>query len=141
MRTLLAATAITAVALGTLAAQSTRQKPPATAKAYIISPKNGDTVSSPFTVLFGLKGMGVAPANVNQPETGHHHLMVDMAQPPDMNIPLPMTDNLKHFGKGQTETDLTLPPGRHTLQLIVGDYLHIPFDPPVTSEKITVTVK
>ena len=126
---------------GFVLAQSTRAKAPAGAKAYIIAPKNGDTVSSPVTVQFGLKGMGVAPANVNQPETGHHHLMVDLAQMPDMNIPLPMTDNIKHFGKGQTETDLTLPPGRHTLQLIVGDYLHIPFDPPIVSEKITITVK
>jgi hypothetical protein len=140
MKTLFAISAISVVALGGLMAAQ-RVKPPAGAKVYIISPKNGDTVTSPFTVQFGLKGMGVAPANVNLPETGHHHLLVDLAKDPDMNIPLPMTDNVRHFGKGQTEAELTLPAGRHTLQLIVGDHLHIPFDPPVMSEKITITVK
>ena len=118
-----------------------RTKSPAGAKAYIISPKNGDTVSSPFTVQFGLKGMGVAPAGVNHADTGHHHLLIDVTEMPSLTTPLPANDHIKHFGGGQTETELTLPPGTHTLQLIVGDYLHIPLDPPVTSEKITITVK
>jgi hypothetical protein len=110
-------------------------------KVYIISPKNGDTVTSPFTVQFGLKGMGIAPAGVTSPNTGHHHLLVDVAQMPDLNVPLPNNENIRHFGAGQTEAELTLPPGRHTLQLVFADYLHIAHDKPVTSEKITITVK
>jgi hypothetical protein len=118
-----------------------KTKSPEGAKAYIVSPKNGATVKSPFTVQFGLKGMGIAPAGVNNPNTGHHHLLIDLAQPPDMNAPLPVTDHIKHFGGGQTETELTLPPGKHTLQLVLGDYLHTPHDKPVVSDKITITVK
>ena len=108
---------------------------------YIISPRNGDTVSSPFTVRFGLKGMGVAPAGVQFANSGHHHLLVDLAKPPDLNAALPVTDNVRHFGGGQTEAELTLPAGKHTLQLVLGDYLHIPHDTPVLSEMITITVK
>jgi hypothetical protein len=129
------------VLAGLVGAQVARTKAPAGARAYIISPKNGDTVPATFTVQFGLKGMGVAPAGVTQPNTGHHHLLIDMAKMPDMTVPMPATDNLKHFGGGQTETELTLPPGTHTLQLVVGDYLHIPHDAPIVSEKITITVK
>jgi hypothetical protein len=126
---------------GLAAAQVARTKSAAGAKVYIISPKNGDTVSSPFTVQFGLKGMGVAPAGVTQANTGHHHLLIDVDQMPDMSAPLPNNQNIRHFGGGQTEVDLTLPPGKHTLQLVLGDYLHIPLDPPLVSEKVTVTVK
>ena len=122
-------------------AQVMKTKSPDGAKAYIISPKNGDSVSSPVVVQFGLKGMGVAPAGVTNPNTGHHHLLIDTDQMPDMNVPLPMTDKIKHFGGGQTETELTLPAGKHTLQLLLGDALHIPHDKPVMSEKITITVK
>jgi hypothetical protein len=126
---------------GAVAAQVMKTKSPDGAKAYIISPKNGDTVSSPVTVQFGLKGMGVAPAGATNPNTGHHHLLVDLDQLPDMNVPLPMTDHIKHFGGGQTETELTLPAGKHTLQLLLGDAVHLPHDKPVLSEKITITVK
>lgn len=118
-----------------------RSKAPETARVYFISPKNGDTVAQKFTVQFGLKAMGVAPVGVNQPNTGHHHLLVDLAQMPNMAMPLPANDNIRHFGGGQTEVDLTLPPGKHTLQLVLGDYLHTPHEKPVMSEKITVTVK
>jgi Domain of unknown function (DUF4399) len=121
-------------------AQVAKNKAPENASAYFIAPKDGETVSSPFTVRFGLKGMGVAPAGVNQPNTGHHHLLVDVDKP-DLNAALPVTDTIKHFGAGQTETELTLPPGKHTLQLVLGDYLHIPHDKPVMSPKITITVK
>jgi hypothetical protein len=108
---------------------------------YFISPKDGDTVDSTFTVRFGLKGMGVAPAGIQAPNTGHHHLLIDAANAPDPNAALPVTDNIRHFGAGQTEAEIKLPPGKHTLQLVFADYLHIPHDKPVMSEKITVTVK
>jgi len=126
---------------GMVFAQVPKTKAPEGAKVYIISPKNGDTVTSPFTVQFGLKGMGIAPAGVTSPNTGHHHLLVDVAQMPDLNVPLANNENIRHFGAGQTEAELTLPPGRHTLQLVFADYLHIAHEKPVTSEKITITVK
>lgn len=109
--------------------------------AYIISPLDGETVGQTFTVRFGLKGMGVAPAGVQKENTGHHHLLIDVTEMPDMNFPLPATDNCKHFGGGQTETVLTLAPGTHTLQLALGDYLHIPHDPAILSKKITIHVQ
>lgn len=118
-----------------------KTKSPDGAKAYIISPKNGATVTSPFTVQFGLKGMGVAPAGVTNANTGHHHLLIDVDQMPDLNVPMPATDHIKHFGGGQTETELTLPPGKHTLQLVLADAMHMAHDKPVMSEKITITVK
>jgi hypothetical protein len=91
-------------------------------------------------VKFGLKGMGVAPAGVDVPNTGHHHLLIHVAAL-DPTQPVPADANHLHFGKGQTETTLQLAPGRHTLQLVMGDKLHVPFDPPVISMKITITVK
>jgi len=144
MKIKLPALIVSAIAVtGVIIAAQTLPKTKSTAGAvvYVISPKDGATVSSPFTVQFGLKGMGVAPAGVVLPDTGHHHLLIDVTEMPDFNIPLPATDNIKHFGKGQTETDLTLPAGKHTLQLVLGDPLHIPHDPPVVSKKITITVK
>ena len=117
------------------------QAAPKGAKAYFISPKDGDTVGRTFTVRFGLKGMGIAPAGFNVPETGHHHLIIDDKKLPQAGVPMPPTDNLKHFGKGQSETQLTLPPGKHTLRLVLGDWLHVMHDPPVASELITITVK
>ena len=111
------------------------------AKVYIISPAHGETVGTTFNVKFGLQGMGIAPAGIKFDNTGHHHLLVDLDQMPDLNKPLPATENSLHFGKGQTETTLTLPKGSHTLQLVFGDYLHIAHDKPVISRKIRVTVK
>jgi hypothetical protein len=133
-------------ALLCLAGAVSAQVPPKTKSVegttvYFIAPKDGDTVGQTFTVRFGLKGMGIAPAGVQFANTGHHHLLVDLAQPPDMNAALPVTDNIRHFGAGQSETELKLPPGKHTLQLVFADYLHIPHDKPVVSEKITITVK
>jgi hypothetical protein len=118
----------------------------ATAKVYFISPKDGDTVSSPVHVQFGLKGMGVAPAGVDFENTGHHHVLVDRAA---VTATSPMmkdymqTDvpDLLHFGKGQTEADVKLAPGKHTLQMVLGDQDHHPHNPPVISERITITVK
>ncbi|UXI69579.1 DUF4399 domain-containing protein [Tahibacter amnicola] len=118
-----------------------RTKAPANVELYIISPKDGEVVGKEFTVRFGLKGMGVAPAGVAKENTGHHHLLIDVATSPPMNLPLPNDDHHRHFGGGQTETTVTLPPGKHTLQLMLGDALHIPFDPPIQSPKITVEVK
>ena len=118
-----------------------RTAAPDNALTYFLSPENGATVTSPFTVGFGLRGMGVAPAGIQAEHTGHHHLLIDVAALPPEGQPLPNDANHMHFGKGQTETQLTLPPGRHTLQLILGDHLHIPHQPPVVSEKITITVE
>ena len=112
------------------------------ASVYIISPADSAQVSSgAVTVKFGLKGMGVAPAAVDFPETGHHHLLVDVAELPSMDLPIPADANHIHFGKGQTETTFQLEPGTHTLQLLLGDRFHIPHDPPVMSEKITIMVE
>jgi len=122
------------------AADSTRSPSPPGATVYIIAPADGAVVPSTFTVRFGLKGMGVAPAGVDVPNTGHHHLLIDTAVPRDLSQPLPATEQVLHFGKGQTETEVTLPPGKHTLQLELGNYLHIPFDPPVESNVITIMV-
>jgi len=118
-----------------------RTPSPAGAEVYIISPKAGAKVKSPVVVQFGLKGMGIAPAGVKSENTGHHHLLIDTDAPANMAAPLPATDNIKHFGKGQTETSLTLAPGKHTLQLLLGDQNHVPHDPPVISKKITITVE
>ncbi|MBE9397387.1 DUF4399 domain-containing protein [Pontibacterium sp. N1Y112] len=109
------------------------------AKAYIVSPSNGETVSTTFTVIFGLKGMGVSPAGIEKENTGHHHLLIDMESLPPLDQPLGA--EVKHFGGGQTETTLTLSPGKHTLQLILGDHLHKPHNPPVVSDPITIEVK
>jgi hypothetical protein len=111
------------------------------AEVYIISPKDGATVHGPVHVQFGLKGMGVAPAGVKFENSGHHHLLIDTEAPADMAAPLPaIPDRIVHFGKGQTETTLTLAPGKHTLQLLLGDHNHVPHNPPVISKKITITV-
>ncbi|MDA0266407.1 MAG: DUF4399 domain-containing protein [Cyanobacteria bacterium] len=114
---------------------------PANAYAYLIAPVDGQTVSSPVAVKFGLAGMGIAPAGVDKDNTGHHHLLVDLAELPDLTQPLPATDQIKHFGGGQTETTLDLAPGEHTLQLLLGNYAHVPHDKPVLSEPITITVE
>ena len=110
------------------------------AKAYIISPADGATVSSPVKVQFGLDGMEVAPAGSDTPNSGHHHLLID-ADAPAMDKPIPKDDHHMHFGKGQKEASLDLKPGKHTLQLLLGDKGHVPHNPAVMSEKITITVK
>ncbi len=114
---------------------------PEGAAVYIISPSNGDVVKNPVTVRFGLQGAGVAPAGVDNPNTGHHHLLIDVDQLPDLDKPVPADDRHVHFGGGQTQTTLELSPGEHTLQLLLGDMTHVPHDPPIVSEKITITVK
>ncbi|MES9994405.1 MAG: DUF4399 domain-containing protein [Candidatus Thiodiazotropha sp.] len=108
---------------------------------YIISPANGEQISGPVNVRFGLRGMGVAPAGVDRAKTGHHHLLINVKEMPAMDKPLPADDNHRHFGGGQTEVTLDLAKGSHTLQLVLGDKDHIPFDPPIVSDKITIMVK
>jgi len=135
------ALAVTAIALFTSAVYAQERTPsPAGAEVYIISPKDGASVKSPVKVVFGLKGMGIAPAGVKFENSGHHHLLIDTDVPADANAPLPTTDQVKHFGKGQTETSIELTPGKHTLQLVLGDQNHIPHNPPVVSKKITINV-
>jgi len=115
---------------------------PDVAYVYFINLKNGQTVKSPFKVQFGLMGMGIAPAGVQKEKTGHHHLFIDtIFSTDDAGVPIPLDSRHMHFGGGQTETTLTLPPGRHTLQLVLGDSLHIPVNPPVVSPAINITVK
>ena len=133
--------ALGASVLAVAAFAQDRQPAPAGAEVYFIAPSNGATVHGPVTVKFGLKGMGVAPAGVKFDNTGHHHLLVDTdLSDLKLDAPLPATDKVLHFGKGQSETTVTLAPGKHTLELLFADYLHIPFDPPLHSKKITITV-
>jgi hypothetical protein len=128
--------------LATLALAADRVAAPAGAEVYFISPHNGDKITGPVTVRFGLKGLGIAPAGIKFDNTGHHHLLVDTdASELQLDAPVPATDKILHFGKGQTETTLTLPAGKHTLQLVFADYLHQAFDPVLKSQKITITVK
>ena len=117
-----------------------RTPAPPDAELYFIAPTDGATVTSPVTVRFGLKGMGVAPAGIQKDATGHHHLLIDTDLPP-LDQPVPSDDHHKHFGAGQTETVIDLSPGKHTLQLLLGDFAHIPHEPPVMSPKITITVE
>ncbi|MBU2952606.1 DUF4399 domain-containing protein [Marinobacter sp. F3R08] len=114
---------------------------PANAEVYFVQPADGATVDKTFKVVFGLRNMGVAPAGVEKAGTGHHHLLIDTDIPSDLSKPLPATDQVKHFGGGQTETEITLAPGKHTLQLLLGNYAHVPHRQPVVSEQITVTVE
>lgn len=141
-----------AAALATFAAASFAQAPaqapalpatkaPAGAEVYFITPEDGATVGREVTVRFGLKGMGVAPSGVAKAHTGHHHLLVDVADLPLAGQPIPSDAHHVHFGGGQTQTTLELAPGTHTLRLELGDANHAPFDPPLVSKRITIHVK
>lgn len=127
-------------AAGIAAADSPRTKSPAGAEVYFIAPQDGATVSSPVTIRFGLRGMGIAPAGIAFENSGHHHLLID-ADLPAMSAPFPTDAQHVHFGKGQTEASVELKPGKHTLQLVLGDHLHTPHEPAVVSKKIAITVK
>lgn len=118
-----------------------RKPAPAGALAYIIEPADGARVASPVRVVFGLKGIGVAPAGVDRNDAGHHHLLVDAPLPADLGLPIANDETHRHFGGGQTEVELTLAPGRHTLQMLLGDHLHIPHDPPIASSVVTIEVQ
>ena len=144
MKRLLFTLALVASAGSALAADAPTlpvTKAPAGAQVYIISPQDGATVSQTFTVRFGLKGMGVAPAGVAHENTGHHHLLIDVKDLPAAGQPIPKDEQHVHFGGGQTEATVTLKPGTHTLQLVLGDLNHIPFDPALVSKVVTVHVK
>jgi hypothetical protein len=136
---LAAAAAIVLINSAVVAAD--RAPSPAGAEVYIVSPKDGAKVKGPVTVVFGLKGMGIAPAGIKFDNTGHHHLLIDTEAPADLSLPLPADERNVHFGKGQTETTMTLPAGKHTLQLVLADYLHTPHEPAVISKKITIVVE
>jgi hypothetical protein len=128
--------------LAAFAVAADRTAAPAGAEVYFIAPHDGAKVHSPVTVVFGLKGMGIAPAGVKFDNTGHHHLLIDTdLSEVKLDAPMPPTDKIVHFGKGQTETSLPLTPGKHTLEIVFADYLHQSFDPPLHSKKITVTVE
>jgi hypothetical protein len=118
-----------------------RKPAPAGAEAYIIEPVDGARVTNPVRVVFGLKGYGVAPAGVDRNDAGHHHLLVDVPLPANLGLPIPNDEQHRHFGGGQTEVELTLPPGRHTLQMVLGDHLHVPHEPPIASSVVTIEVQ
>lgn len=122
-------------------AQAADRRPaPEGAVAYIIWPRDGAVIpGGKFWLRMGLSGAGIAPAGIDRPHTGHHHLIID-AELPALDEPIPNDKNHLHFGAGQTEVHIELPPGRHTLQLLLGDADHVPHDPPVMSKKITITV-
>ena len=109
-------------------------------RLFFITPKNGDRVTSPLKIVFGIEGMQIVPAGINKPMSGHHHLLINIKNLPNMKMPIPADKNHLHFGKGQTEVLLHLPKGDHTLQLLLGNYLHIPHTNPLLSEKIEITV-
>lgn len=117
-----------------------RTPSPEGARIYFIGIADGDEVSSPVVVRFGLSGMGVAPAGMEQEKTGHHHLLID-SDLTDYSLPIPADDTHRHFGGGQTEVSIDLSPGDHTLQLVLADHRHVPHEPPVVSERIKITVK
>ena len=140
MNRVVAAAALLTLPFVGMALAQDRTPAPEGAKAYIISPESGAIVSSPVTVVFGLTGMGVAPAGTAKENTGHHHLLIN-TDTPFLDEPIPADEQHVHFGGGQTEAQIDLPPGEHSLQLLLGDLDHIPHDPPVMSETITVVVE
>lgn len=123
-------------------AANTPSRSPSAADAvvFFISPADGETVSNPVSVVFGIEGMTVAPAGQDTPHSGHHHLLIDTAVP-DLGMPIPKDENHIHFGDGSTVTEISLPPGEHTLQMLLGDHLHIPHDPPLMSDVIAINVE
>ena len=110
------------------------------ATVFFVGPADGETVSNPVSIVFGIEGMSVAPAGQDVPDSGHHHLLIDTGVP-DLGLPIPKDENHIHFGDGSTATEITLEPGEHTLQMLLGDHLHIPHDPPLMSDLITINVK
>jgi Domain of unknown function (DUF4399) len=131
--------ASSSVAYGQVPAGGGPTPSPPGAAVYFIDLKNGDTLAPKSVIRFGLRGMGVAPAGTDRANTGHHHLLIDAELPP-LDEPIPSDFTHLHFGAGQTEAEVSLSPGEHTLQLLLGDNGHVPHSPPVMSERIRVTV-
>jgi len=126
-------------------ATSTAVAPPRTvssegASVFFITPADGETVSSPLHVEFGIAGMTIVAAGVNEPQSGHHHLLIDTGLP-ELGLPVPADAHHIHFGDASTSTEISLEAGEHTLQLLLGDYSHIPHDPPLVSQQIAITVE
>lgn len=141
MKNLIIATTAGLLIAGAAFADGHRSPASEGANAYIASPADGSTVSNPVTIVFGLEGMGIAPAGTEADNTGHHHLLINTDPSTlDMESGLPATDEIVHFGGGQTQVTKDLPAGTHTLQLLLGDWSHVPHNPPVMSEVITITV-
>jgi Domain of unknown function (DUF4399) len=138
-RTWVLAAVLAGTMLACSAAIAQQATMPPDAKVYIIWPADGQVVKGAFWVRMGLSGAGIAPAGVEKANTGHHHLIIDADLPP-LDQPIPNDHNHLHFGLGQTEARLDLPPGRHTLQLLLGDANHVPHQPPLYSKRITITV-
>lgn len=139
MKTKILASIALFMTLGNMPAQAGTPAPSG-AELYIISPAEGATVTSPVTVRFGLKGMGIAPAGVEKKDTGHHHLLIDTPLPA-LDKPIPSDDKHRHFGGGQTEVTVPLAPGKHTLQLLLGDHSHVPHEPAIQSRLVNFTVQ
>ena len=135
-----AAEPVTETPVAETPAMPPRTPSPEGARVFFISPSDGETVSNPVKIVFGIEGMSVSPAGVEAPQSGHHHIIID-AELPDLNLPIPASANYVHFGDGSTEAEITLEPGEHTLQMLLGDHIHIPHDPPLTSGRITVIVE
>ena len=144
MRTLALAALLFAAATTTAAVAADDAYWPKGARIFIVSPKSGAKVTSPVTIKFGEKNVTVAPAGDKTPNSGHYHLLIDQGLPSDLSLPLPSDDHTLHYGKAQTEATLDatkLPPGKHTLQLVMGDASHVPHSPALVSKKITITVE
>lgn len=140
MRTSFICAVVVGAAIALPAAADTPR--PDDARLYIVSPSDGAVVESPVTVVFGLEGMGVAPAGIEMADTGHHHLLIDVpVAEVDLDGTLPADDHHRHFGGGQTQATLELEPGEHRLQLLFADHNHVPHDPPLLSEPVTITVR
>ncbi len=110
------------------------------ARVFFLEPEDGAVVKNPVRIRFGVEGMSIVKAGDNRAHSGHHHLLIDTGLP-DLSLPIPADDRHIHFGDGSVNTDITLAPGSHTLQMLLGDHLHIPHDPPLTSDRISITVE
>ncbi|MDB6444937.1 MULTISPECIES: DUF4399 domain-containing protein [Pseudomonas] len=141
MKSFMSRAVLTGLLLGTSMLAVAATPAPKGAQVFIVSPEDGATVPQEFKVKFGVKGIALAPAGDVTKNTGHHHLLVDVDKLPAAGAPIPTDANHMHFGKAQTEATIKLAPGKHTLQLELGDTGHIPFEPPIVSKKITVNVK
>jgi hypothetical protein len=141
MKTFMSRAALAGLLMGASMLATAATPAPKGAEAFIVSPEDGAKVPQEFKVKFGVKDISLAPAGDTTKHTGHHHLLIDVKELPAAGQPIPMDANHMHFGKAQTEATIKLPPGKHTLQLELGDSGHIPFDPPIVSKKITVTVE